>query len=102
MYELVTCDYEMICPDGVQRSSCSWERYFFLFCLSPAVTGSGTGLRLATNALPNHCYYTDTDQYPVQTQTPDFDEYVLKMVFNLPWTSTDSYSSMVLSGAESQ
>ena len=104
-YEIVTCNFEMICPDGVQRSSCTWFRKMVVVCDGPNTVKSisNSFISITTNSMPNHCYYTETDYYPVQTVISNgkFDSYSFLWVFNLPWTSTDSYKSIVLSGAES-
>ena len=31
-YETVTCNFPGICPDGVIRSVCTWQRLFFHYC----------------------------------------------------------------------
>lgn len=54
-YETVSCSNVGICPDGVSRTTCLWKRVFAAQCVQ-AVNGPVV-LKIATNSLPNHCYY---------------------------------------------
>ncbi len=41
-YEMVTCDFPGLCPDGVVRSSCAWKRILGMACVDPKLyPGSG-------------------------------------------------------------
>ncbi|CDW71858.1 UNKNOWN [Stylonychia lemnae] len=58
--ELITCDNVGTCPDGIIRISCSWRRAFGVWCLDKTAT-QPVRIRILTNSLPNHCYYSSTD-----------------------------------------
>ena len=72
-YELVTCNFQMICPDNVQRQSCQWQRYFYFGC-----NGDWT-FDVGTNSLPNHCYYTNSN--PPIGSASTYDQYG----YSNPW-----------------
>lgn len=59
-YELVTCNFPGICPDGSDaKNQCKWQRFLGLWCLDKDISDSGSvELKIATNSLPNHCYYS--------------------------------------------
>jgi hypothetical protein len=65
-YETVTCNFAGICPDNVQRTTCTWRRYMYLECLDNSPDPASYAL--ATNSLPNHCYDGSTSA-PVGSTT---------------------------------
>lgn len=82
-YELVTCNFPGICPDGSDaKNQCKWQRFLGLWCLDNDITESGkVEIIVATNSLPNHCYYSETF-YPEGAQsTSQF--YQFSAVFNV-------------------
>eukprot|EP00347_Sterkiella_histriomuscorum_P021481 403333829 len=55
-FEVVQCSNVGICPDNVERTTCLWERVFAAQCVQ-ANLNAPVILKIATNSLPNHCYY---------------------------------------------
>jgi hypothetical protein len=58
-YELVSCNFPGLCPDGVIRNTCKWQRFLSFHCTQE---GANTRFELATNGMPNHCYIADANQ----------------------------------------
>lgn len=77
-YEIVTCSYAGICPDGVAKMTCIWLRYFAVQCLNT----NPVRISVFTNSLPTHCYYTDV-LYPIGSQTT-YNFASFEVDFNLP------------------
>lgn len=81
----MTCDFPGICPDSIVRQSCSWQRYYYFGC-----NGDWT-FDVATNSLPNHCYYTNTNP-PVGSATT-FDQYAFSNAWNLAINNMSDFLS---------
>jgi len=91
-YETVTCSFSGICPDNVQRSTCSWKRYMYFECgtTAPII------VTVMTNSLPNHCYYTDVAA-PIGSTTT-VNSYQFKSTWNLPVTDAAQFTTDVTNG----
>lgn len=87
-YETVTCSFPGSCPDGVTRNSCTWLRYLGVDCWTEA-DPSITYYNIATNSLPNHCYYA-TNNAPIGSNT-FFDVYTFGGVFNNKIKNMEEY-----------
>jgi len=61
-YELVTCYFPGLCPDGTVKNTCTWWRYLNVLCRdkSGAAGTNDPEIIILTNGLPNHCYYAET------------------------------------------
>jgi len=88
-YEMVTCNFPGICPDGVVRNTCNWRRYMMVDCGTYKSTTYETKIYIFTNGAPDHCYYTSL--YPFIASENGVNTYTFQMAFNLPWESTESY-----------
>lgn len=86
-YEAVTCRFAGVCPDSVTRNSCQWQRYFFFGC---ANSGSMAEFSIATNSLPNHCYYNQITAPIGSSDT--FNVYYYTALFNLPIGEMDDFT----------
>jgi hypothetical protein len=86
-YELVSCDFPGTCPDGVTRNTCNWQRILFFGCFE---TNSGdVAYSLATNSLPNHCYYASNNQ-PIGNDN-EYNMYAFQGYFNVPTKDMTDY-----------
>lgn len=61
----VTCTQRK-CPDSATGTSCTWTRQLCVTCYQ---TGSVVYMRVQTNGMPDHCFYSP---YPVKSQKVDF------------------------------
>eukprot|EP00347_Sterkiella_histriomuscorum_P014134 403362035 len=74
-----SCSNAGICPDGSSNTYCEWKR---ILCVTCYRVNIHTVIRIQTNGLPNHCYYSP---YKAPLSSPvDF-----SVIFN-PKTSADS------------
>lgn len=74
-YELVTCNFAGVCPDGIRRNQCSWRRYLYFECIAAGAVNAEDPVKfvIRTNSLPDHCYYADNNG-PIGSDT-DFNYY---------------------------
>ncbi|CDW88260.1 UNKNOWN [Stylonychia lemnae] len=77
-YEQVVCSNIGTCPDDVTRTTCTWQRYLLLQCVSAA----RNRIVIATNSLPNHCYWGQ--QYTPSGGRTEFNKYQFDITFNIP------------------
>ena len=86
-YELVTCSFPGLCPDGTVKNSCQWQRYLGFGCV--ALGPSAVAVVFGTNSLPDHCYYQETN--PPYGSSFTYDAYAMAVMFNTKVTLMDSY-----------
>ncbi|CDW75005.1 UNKNOWN [Stylonychia lemnae] len=62
IYENIVCQTDGICPDGIRRISCSWNRFLQVKCSTNSLK---TQITVITNGMPSNCYYNRGDaNYP--------------------------------------
>ena len=73
------------------RTTCIWQRYLsYDYQLIPG-DGSQVILYLATNSLPDHCYYTkNPEKYPLGSDSA-FNSIILATFWNLKPSEMDYY-----------
>lgn len=61
-YELITCHYPGLCPDGTVKNTCTWWRYLRVWCSDETVVAGRNDpeITIITNGLPDHCYFAET------------------------------------------
>eukprot|EP00347_Sterkiella_histriomuscorum_P023334 403335042 len=82
-YEVVTCSNVGTCPDGIARSSCSWQRYLQVLCMQPGqlAQGSPSYIFVFSNGAPDHCYYGKQNSFTASDI--NYNTYAIASVFNL-------------------
>ncbi|CDW86032.1 UNKNOWN [Stylonychia lemnae] len=86
-YQMVECDEGGICPDGVFRQFCQWQRFLRVQCTA---SGDGAEFKIITNSLPNHCFYAEND-YPLGS-TSYYNAYGVEGKFNLRPTQMAAFA----------
>jgi hypothetical protein len=93
-YEMVSCNFPGVCPDGIVRNTCNWRRYMMVDCGTYSSKTYETDIYIYTNGVPDHCYYASISTFIASDS--DVNSYDFKTAFNLPWQKTEAYYNEVI------